>query len=98
MYILVWILYIISTTVKYSHFHGNLPFNSLYRSFKTSAYLSTSSSVFPSISEAILLISFRPYFSHALVKVLKSFRLHDENPYVHQIPELKLKIQICIKA
>jgi len=67
----------------------NIPFNSLYLSLKTFAYLSTSSSVFPSISEAILCISFRPYFSQALRKVLKSFRLHDENPYIDQTTKLK---------
>lgn len=57
------------------------PFNSLYLSLKTFAYRSTSSSDFPSISEAILFTSLRPYFSQALMKVLKSLLLHVENPY-----------------
>lgn len=80
-----------ASTLKYSHIgcNCNIPFNSLYLSLKTFAYLSTSSSVFPSISEAILCISFRPYFSQALMKVLKSLRLHEENPYINQIIKIK---------
>ena len=75
----------------YTFFHIHLinPLQALYLSLKTFAYLSTSSCVFPSISEAIPFISFRPYFSQALMKVLKSLRLHEENPYINQIIKIK---------
>ena len=72
------------------------PFNSLYLFLKTLAYLSTSSSVLPSISVATFFISFRPYFSHAFMKVLKSLRLHDENPY--NSPDItKVKQSLMLK-
>jgi hypothetical protein len=57
-----------------------IPFNSLYLCLKTAAYLSTSSSVLPSISVAMLLISFLPYFSHARMNALKSFLVQLEKP------------------
>ena len=53
---------------------------SLYRVKKVDAYLATSFSVFPSTSDATAARSLRPYCSHPLTKLFRSFLVQLPKP------------------